>query len=100
MKGSGVHLTIDLQGCARFGPDTEWVADLDYYVDPRRSAHFYKAIRTYFPRLKDGALQPGYSGIRPRLPALASWRATLLFKPMKITDKKVSSLYTGLNLRV
>ena len=66
-EGLGIHLTIDLQGCARFGPDTEWVTDLDYTVDPQRSALFYKAIRTYFPRLEDGALQPGYSGIRPKV---------------------------------
>jgi L-2-hydroxyglutarate oxidase LhgO len=64
--GLGVHLTIDLGGQARFGPDVEWVDTLDYTVDPSRSNNFYAAVRTYWPGLKDGALQPGYSGIRPK----------------------------------
>jgi L-2-hydroxyglutarate oxidase LhgO len=66
--GLGVHLTLDLAGQARFGPDVEWVQDTsDYGVDPRRSHVFYPAIRTYYPHLPDGALQPSYSGIRPKL---------------------------------
>jgi L-2-hydroxyglutarate oxidase LhgO len=65
--GLGVHLTIDLGGQARFGPDVEWVDALDYTVDPRRADSFYDAIRRYWPELKDGALQPGYSGIRPKI---------------------------------
>jgi L-2-hydroxyglutarate oxidase LhgO len=65
--GLGVHLTIDLGGQARFGPDVEWVDTLDYTVDPGRSDSFYAAVRRYWPELKDGALQPGYSGIRPKI---------------------------------
>lgn len=66
--GLGVHLTIDLGGQARFGPDVEWVDNaLDYRVDPARSAAFYASIRRYWPDLPDGALQPGYAGIRPKL---------------------------------
>lgn len=65
--GLGVHLTIDLGGQARFGPDVEWVDRLDYEVDPRRSDAFYASIRRYWPALPDGGLQPGYSGIRPKL---------------------------------
>lgn len=65
--GLGVHLTIDLGGQARFGPDVEWVETLDYTVDPRRADGFYDAVRRYWPDLKDGALQPGYSGIRPKI---------------------------------
>jgi L-2-hydroxyglutarate oxidase LhgO len=65
--GLGVHLTIDLGGQARFGPDVEWVEELDYAVDPRRADGFYEAVRRYWPDLKDGALQPGYSGIRPKI---------------------------------
>jgi L-2-hydroxyglutarate oxidase LhgO len=65
--GLGVHLTIDLGGQARFGPDVEWIEAIDYRVDPRRSDSFYEAVRTYWPDLKDGALQPGYSGIRPKI---------------------------------
>ncbi len=65
--GLGVHLTVDLGGQARFGPDVEWVDTLDYTVDPTRSDSFYAAVRKYWPGLKDGALQPGYSGIRPKI---------------------------------
>jgi len=65
--GLGIHLTIDLGGQARFGPDVEWVDHLDYKVDPRRADSFYAAIRRYWPALPDGALQPAYSGIRPKL---------------------------------
>ncbi len=64
--GLGVHLTIDLGGQARFGPDVEWIDSIDYTVDPRRSDSFYEAVRRYWPGLKDGALQPGYAGIRPK----------------------------------
>ena len=65
--GLGVHLTIDLGGQARFGPDVEWIDSIDYAVDPTRADSFYAAIRTYWPALPDGALMPGYSGIRPKL---------------------------------
>ncbi len=65
--GLGVHLTIDLGGQARFGPDVEWVDTLEYAVDPTRADSFYAAVRKYWPDLKDGALQPGYSGIRPKI---------------------------------
>ena len=49
-----------------FGPDVEWVEGIDYKVDPKRSERFYAAIRKYWPGLPDGALAPGYSGIRPK----------------------------------
>ena len=65
--GLGVHLTIDLGGQARFGPDVEWVEGIDYTVDPRRADSFYAAVRRYWPGLQDGALQPGYAGIRPKI---------------------------------
>ena len=65
--GLGVHLTIDLGGQARFGPDVEWVDSLDYTVDPARGDVFYDAVRRYWPALPDGALQPGYAGIRPKI---------------------------------
>jgi L-2-hydroxyglutarate oxidase LhgO len=65
--GLGVHITLDLAGQARFGPDVEWISDVDYAVDPRRGDAFYAAVRTYWPRLRDGALQPGYAGIRPKI---------------------------------
>lgn len=65
--GLGVHLTLDLGGQARFGPDVEWVEEIDYRVNPHRADSFYAAIRRYWPQLKDAALQPGYSGIRPKI---------------------------------
>jgi len=65
--GLGVHITVDLGGQAKFGPDVEWIPGIDYTVDPHRSDKFYAAVRKYWPALKDGALQPGYAGIRPKI---------------------------------
>ena len=65
--GLGVHITLDLAGQARFGPDVEWIEAVDYSVDPRRGDAFYAAVRRYWPNLKDSALQPGYAGIRPKI---------------------------------
>ena len=65
--GLGVHLTLDLGGQARFGPDVEWVEREDYDVDIGRAAGFYAAIRRYWPGLPDDALTPGYAGIRPKI---------------------------------
>ncbi|GLU34008.1 NAD(P)/FAD-dependent oxidoreductase [Trinickia caryophylli] len=65
--GLGVHLTLDLGGQPRFGPDVEWVESIDYEVDAGRAENFYAAIREYWPGLSDGALQPAYAGIRPKL---------------------------------
>ena len=65
--GLGVHLTIDLGGQARFGPDVQWIDTVDYTVDAARADSFYAAVRKYWPALRDGALQPGYSGIRPKI---------------------------------
>jgi L-2-hydroxyglutarate oxidase LhgO len=67
--GLGVHLTLDLAGRARFGPDVQWVDRCEYSVEPRRAERFYAAIRTYWPELADGALQPAYAGIRPKITA-------------------------------
>ena len=64
--GLGTHLTRDLGGQAKFGPDVEWVDHVNYDVDPARGEGFYAAIRRYWPDLPDGALQPGYCGIRPK----------------------------------
>jgi len=70
--GLGVHLTLDLAGQARFGPDVEWIAPatpdaIDYRVDASRAAAFEADIRSYWPGLPEGALQPAYSGVRPKL---------------------------------
>lgn len=65
--GLGVHLTLDLGGQAKFGPDTEWVDGPDYSLDPRRAESFYDAVRRYWPDLPDASLNPGYTGIRPKI---------------------------------
>lgn len=65
--GLGVHLTLDMAGQAKFGPDVEWVDAIDYKVDEKRGARFYEAIRTYWPGLEDGSLVPAYAGIRPKI---------------------------------
>ncbi len=65
--GLGVHLTLDLGGQARFGPDVEWIEEEGYEVDPRRADAFYEEIRRYWPDLTEGALVPAYAGIRPKI---------------------------------
>lgn len=78
--GLGVHLTLDLAGRARFGPDVEWVKQLDYSVDPARAERFYNAIRRYWPALPDGSLHPDYAGIRPKLQGPGSATADFLIQ--------------------
>jgi L-2-hydroxyglutarate oxidase LhgO len=65
--GLGVHVTLDLAGRMRFGPDVEWIDRLDYDVDTARAASFYARIRTYWPGLPEGSLVADYAGIRPKL---------------------------------
>jgi L-2-hydroxyglutarate oxidase LhgO len=63
----GVHVTVDLGGQVKFGPDFDWIDRVDYRFDESRGPAFYEAIRRYYPGLQDGALQPGYTGIRPKI---------------------------------
>jgi len=63
----GVHVTLDLGGQVKFGPDISWIDRVDYRFDGSREAAFYQAIRRYYPGLRDGTLQPGYTGIRPKI---------------------------------
>jgi L-2-hydroxyglutarate oxidase LhgO len=70
--GLGIHLTLDLAGRARFGPDVQWVEEVDYRFDAGREPLFVEAIRQYFPALKAESLEPGYTGIRPKLGPSAS----------------------------
>ncbi|MBL8742859.1 MAG: NAD(P)/FAD-dependent oxidoreductase [Myxococcales bacterium] len=63
----GIHVTLDLAGRARFGPDISWSPDISYAFDESRGDTFYRAIRRYYPGLRDGALEPGYVGIRPKI---------------------------------
>jgi L-2-hydroxyglutarate oxidase LhgO len=65
--GLGVHLTLDLGGQARFGPDVEWIDTIDYNIDPRRADGFYAEVRKYWPDLPERALTPDYCGIRPKI---------------------------------
>jgi L-2-hydroxyglutarate oxidase LhgO len=65
--GLGIHATLDLAGRARFGPDVEWVDQIDYTLDTARAQSFYDAIRSYWPGLPAGRLTPGYVGVRPKL---------------------------------
>jgi L-2-hydroxyglutarate oxidase LhgO len=70
--GLGVHLTLDMGGQAKFGPDVEWLdieneEQIDYTVDPKRGEGFYEAVRRYWPELKDNSLQPDYSGVRAKI---------------------------------
>ncbi|WP_444883816.1 NAD(P)/FAD-dependent oxidoreductase [Microbulbifer sp. PSTR4-B] len=67
--GLGTHLTLDLEGYARFGPDVEWVEKIDYTVDKKRGERFYKSVRLYWPELPAESLKPDYAGIRPKLTA-------------------------------
>ena len=63
-SGLGIHLTFDLAGQVRFGPDAQWVDEIDYHVDEGRAESFYTAVRRYWPDIPGGTLHPGYSGIR------------------------------------
>ncbi|MBV9841059.1 MAG: NAD(P)/FAD-dependent oxidoreductase [Sphingomonadaceae bacterium] len=65
--GLGTHLTLDLAGQARFGPDVEWIDSIDYTVDPKRVSKFAAAARRIWPALDPDRLQPGYAGIRPKV---------------------------------
>jgi L-2-hydroxyglutarate oxidase LhgO len=65
--GLGIHITLDLAGRMRFGPDVEWIEAMNFDVDPRRGEAFYAAIRTYWPGLPDDSLFPDYAGIRPKI---------------------------------
>jgi L-2-hydroxyglutarate oxidase LhgO len=65
--GLGVHVTLDLAGRMRFGPDIEWIDEENYDVDPRRGDVFYASVRTYWPGLPDNSLVPDYAGIRPKV---------------------------------
>ncbi|HJW57024.1 MAG TPA: NAD(P)/FAD-dependent oxidoreductase [Burkholderiaceae bacterium] len=81
--GLGIHVTLDLGGQARFGPDVEWLensgSEIDYTVDPRRAGSFYKGIRTYWPQLPDNALLPAYAGVRPKISPPGAASADFLF---------------------
>ena len=76
--GLGVHVTLDLAGRMRFGPDVEWISEENYAVDPRRAESFYARIRTYWPGLPDDSLVPDYAGVRPKLSGPGEGQADFL----------------------
>jgi L-2-hydroxyglutarate oxidase LhgO len=76
--GLGVHVTLDLAGRMRFGPDVEWISEENYSVDPRRADAFYDRIRSYWPALPAGSLVPDYCGIRPKLTGPGEGQADFL----------------------
>jgi L-2-hydroxyglutarate oxidase LhgO len=76
--GLGVHVTLDLAGRMRFGPDVEWIEEENYAVDPSRADSFYARIRTYWPGLPDGGLVPDYAGIRPKLRSAGEGQADFM----------------------
>jgi len=78
--GLGVHVTLDLAGRMRFGPDTEWIEQENYDVDPRRADSFYARVRTYWPGLRDDTLTPDYAGIRPKLTGRGETQADFLIE--------------------
>lgn len=91
--GLGIHLTLDLGGRARFGPDVEWIDTPQFDVDPRRGERFYAAIRRYWPALRDGALQPAYAGVRPKVSGPDEPAADF-----RIEDERVHGVRGVLNL--
>ncbi len=78
--GLGVHLTFDLAGQARFGPDVEWIDAINYDVAPERADCFYAAVRRYWPDLADASLVPAYAGIRPKITAPGEAAADFLIQ--------------------
>lgn len=89
----GIHLTLDLAGRARFGPDIEWIETIDYAIASERSSVFYEAIRRYWPELPDDSLAPAFSGIRPKIvpPCVAS-------QDFRIDDVKAHGIPGLINL--
>ena len=90
----GVHVTVDLGGQVKFGPDFGWIERIDYRFDESREAAFYEAIRRYYPGLKKGALQPGYTGIRPKIAGPGAPAADFLIQgPREHGVKGLVNLY-------
>ena len=91
--GLGIHLTFDLSGQVRFGPDVEWVETPDYAVDPDRAASFAVAIRRYWPGAPADALAPAYAGIRPKISAPNEPAADFRLDVTRLGDARVVNLY-------
>jgi L-2-hydroxyglutarate oxidase LhgO len=92
--GLGTHVTLDLHGSARFGPDVQWIDSVDYGFDDSRKAEFAAAIRLYYPQLDDSRLQPAYTGIRPKISAAGQPAADFCIRgPAQHGDSPYVALY-------
>ena len=91
--GLGVHLTFDLSGQARFGPDVEWTDRIDYAVDSSRAGSFYAAIRRYWPALPENSLAPAYAGIRPKIAPPGAFSDFAIQGPGKTGHPGYAALY-------
>lgn len=91
--GLGVHVTLDMSGAARFGPDVSWLDDVDYSFDPSRRERFYTAIRAYFPSLAPDALLDGYTGIRPKIVAPNQAAADFVVQGPEVHGLPLVNLY-------
>lgn len=91
--GLGVHVTLDISGAARFGPDVAWIDDIDYTFDATSAARFYPAIRAYFPTLEEGALLEGYTGIRPKIAGPGQAAADFVVQGPEVHGLPLVNLY-------
>lgn len=91
--GLGIHATLDLAGNLRFGPDVEWIDEIDYTIDTSRADAFYRAIRDYWPDLPDGSLRPGYAGVRPKISAPGKDAADFLISGDSIDGARLVHLF-------
>jgi L-2-hydroxyglutarate oxidase LhgO len=92
--GLGTHVTLDLNGKARFGPDVQWIDSIDYGFDETRRSEFAEAIRLYYPTLDDSRLQPAYTGIRPKISMAGEPAADFCFRgPVDHGDTPYVALY-------
>ncbi|HEY7671431.1 MAG TPA: NAD(P)/FAD-dependent oxidoreductase [Gammaproteobacteria bacterium] len=85
--GLGIHATLDLAGKLRFGPDVEWIDNIDYTVDAGRAAAFHEAIRTYWPAVRLESLQPSYAGVRPKISGPGEAAADFAILPAHVSGK-------------
>jgi L-2-hydroxyglutarate oxidase LhgO len=92
--GLGTHVTLDLNGGARFGPDVQWIDHIDYGFDESRKAEFARAIKLYYPQIDDSRLQPAYTGIRPKISKAGEPAADFCFRgPAEHGDCPYVALY-------
>jgi L-2-hydroxyglutarate oxidase LhgO len=92
-SGLGIHVTLDMAGQALFGPGGEWISSVDYAVDPARGRAFYTAVLSYWPGFRDGSLQLGCAGIRPKISGPADPAADFVVGPREPRRSRAYKLY-------